>query len=72
MNFWRLVRLSHQITWSDSGNKRGRGILSLEGHQVRVKSWGRTEKRLGNRQWVIARDTEDSRIGARFIGMTLM
>jgi hypothetical protein len=44
----------------------------LGGHQVRVKSWGRTEKRYGNRQWVIARGMEDSRIGARFIGMTLM
>ena len=44
----------------------------LGGHQVRVKSWGRAEKRYGNRQWVIARDTEDSGIGARFIGMTLM
>jgi hypothetical protein len=42
------------------------------GHQMRVKSWGRTEKRYGNRPRSIVTDTEDSEIGARFIGMILM
>jgi hypothetical protein len=42
------------------------------GHQMRVKSWGRTEKRYGNRPRGIVTDTEDSGIGARFIGMTLI
>ena len=42
------------------------------GHQMRVKSWGRTEKRHGNRPRSIVTDTEDSGIGARFIGIILM
>jgi hypothetical protein len=42
------------------------------GHQMRVKSWGRTKKRHGDRPRGIATDTEDSGIGARFIGMILM
>jgi hypothetical protein len=65
-------QLSHQTTWSGSGNTHGRSIPKRGGHQMRVKSWGRTEKRHGNRPRSIVTDTEDSGIGARFIGMILM